>query len=199
MSESLCAKHGACRDSFCQRCQDIIENEQLRADLESKHNALKMASRNLDALSADLERVTAELGETKAALELLKQDYAGAAADRANLEKLLHEKGILDRDAVGVVPGRAAAGAAQLREELEEMRKRFALLALDTMTAPALDWFINGGGTTRDEKVDELIKRYCAVPRRQCADCGQRAPMKQVAGATMNDPDKLVCAWGCPS
>ena len=59
MSATQCARHGVCRDSFCQRCQDIVENGQLSADLDTvtaAYETVKAALHKSEERAAEAER-----------------------------------------------------------------------------------------------------------------------------------------------
>ncbi len=144
-------------------------------------------------LRADLERVTKERDDLR--VEVVSRHDAAAymaqrgRADRAEreLERVTKERDNLFKQAV------------TYGSDLKAVRRAWALWLLGG------EWYDRDGlihFTTSDseglpEDVRQLAMRYAGICIGPCADCKARAPLKQVCGATMNDPDKLVCAWGC--
>ncbi len=145
----------------------LAEVKKLRADLERVEKERDNAKLAGEAALVHSQR---ELAETKSALEESK-----AFSDMWNGAAATWERKCLALDT-----------------ELDQLQRAWALREL---SEPELltDAYVH----TLPESVAALVRRYAGICVGPCADCNAQAPLKQVAGATMNDPDKLVCAWGC--
>lgn len=91
VSASLCVQHGNCRDSFCQRCQDILENDQLRADLATVTAERDGLCESFDRTIDREDSLRRELDETRHCLEHALRCERTARAELAKAEARVKE------------------------------------------------------------------------------------------------------------